>query len=458
MRRFAFSAASGVFLLLRSSAGLRRGHTLEAIGDVTERSRRTTEDEDFSSRRYKDMVPKLTNLAGNILTEYRAKPMCYDWTTVRNLPKCYMSGKEKCKLSSISTTSPSTLVYPGGKTRCLNNSFPDFAFQVFPGDTDKLYILFDGGGAEWDRLSTSVQAANKTAVEAMIDSGFIRRGTDRRSPLRNHTILFVQYCSGDLHSGNVTRNYTGVDNGPVHQMGYHNTLSVMNWALDNMQPKLQSLVVSGVSAGAIAAEVWSFKFLRTFKYESARIWADSYVPIFPEHFQGKIFDSLRVCGTDLLEGQEELQKMCLNRTLNIEDVYDASIAAHPQVGFASATTVHDFAQMSFYKLTSLTKFDINGAVFFAQSNFHRRACKMLSRYSQHPNYVSYMMDTEMHIFQLCNDAFAHVQEVNGTKISFKDWFVSFLNNAGATSVANLHSKVPSSCKSVLSGKVMTLQG
>eukprot|EP00408_Alexandrium_pacificum_P059689 CAMPEP_0171167680 /NCGR_PEP_ID=MMETSP0790-20130122/7329_1 /TAXON_ID=2925 /ORGANISM="Alexandrium catenella, Strain OF101" /LENGTH=362 /DNA_ID=CAMNT_0011632515 /DNA_START=11 /DNA_END=1099 /DNA_ORIENTATION=+ len=362
-------------------------------------------------------------------------------------------------MSSMSATSPSTLVYPGGKTRCLNNTFPDFAFQVFPGDTDKLYILFDSGGAEWDRLSTSVGAANKTSVEAVIDTGFIRRGTDSRSPLRKHTILFVQYCSGDLHLGSATRDFTDVDEGPVHQMGYHNAVSAMNWALDNMQPKLQSLVVSGVSAGAIGAAAWASKFLRTFAYESARIWADSSVPILPKHFEGPVFESLGVCGTDLFEGQEELQRMCLNRTLCSEDVYDAAIAAHPQVGFASATAVHDFAQINYYKLAAMTQFDLDGAFFFTQHHFHRRACEVLSRYSRHPNYVSYMLDSELHIFQNCEDAYAHAQEVNGTEIKFRDWLASFLNGTGAASVANLfHSEVPDSCAWVLGEKVMALQG
>mmetsp|Transcript_97279 Transcript_97279/g.302937 ORF Transcript_97279/g.302937 Transcript_97279/m.302937 type:complete len:435 (+) Transcript_97279:79-1383(+) len=386
-------------------------------------------------------------------------PMCYNFDAPQGVKECRMGSQEACPMTSLRGAA-SALVYPGGKTRCLSNDKPDYAFQVFPGDTDKLYILFDGGGAAWDQLSTAVGAANKSAVTPIVESGFLRRG-DERNPFSRHTIIVVQYCSGDLHAGDKVQSYRDSHNKPVVQAGYHNTMSAVDWALANMQPTLKSLAVSGVSAGSIAAEVWSFKLLRTFKYESARIWADSYVPIFPPHFQGKVFKHLGVCDHDLLEG-EWLDK-CNRRSLNIEDVFDAAIKAHPQVGFASVTSTHDWGQTLYFKLTALTDLKMEEFVTFDGDHFHRRACKMFQRYHEHPNFVSFMMESNIHIFQLCDDAFTYAIEADGvagkSKVFFADWVKQFMDGSGASAVRSAASlgRGPGTCdKEVLSKKTLKL--
>lgn len=458
VRRLAAVVASTV-LLVDTAEALRtapRSPTLRTIPKMVQSFRRITEKAKFGNHEGVH-VPKLSAITALLLNYMKRKPICYVFHPPSGIPNCTMNDQEKCTLTSMSRASPSTMVYPGGKTRCLNNSFPEFAFQVFPGDRDKLYILFDGGGAEWDALSTSVSAANKTHVWPHAAEGFLGRGKDHPSPFRDYTILFVQYCSGDLHSGDVTQQYTDVDKGPVKQMGYHNTMSVVNWALANMEPKLKSLVVSGVSAGAIAAEVWASKLLKTFKWESARIWADSYVPVFPKDFQGKIFHRLGVCGKDLLEG--ELLQACKKRTVNIEDVYEAAIKAHPEVGFGSVTSTEDFGQTVFYQLTALTELDPYESLTFTGRNFHRRACKILQRYSAQPNFVSFMIHSDIHILQMCPDAFKLYQEVNGTKSMFVDWMRSFLGSNASSpvgSVARIDSKGPKTCTKLLNEKSMLL--
>ena len=56
-----------------------------------------------------------------------------------------MSDTEGCSLDSLPSTS-SSLVLPGGDTRCIFSYSTPFAFQVYRGDSDKLLFYFQGGG------------------------------------------------------------------------------------------------------------------------------------------------------------------------------------------------------------------------------------------------------------------------------------------------------------------------
>ena len=70
---------------------------------------------------------------------------------------CTLSSSEACAFEGL-PQGKTTMVYPGGETRCIKGD--DFAFQVVPGDTDKLIISFQGGGACWDKASTEIGAVS----------------------------------------------------------------------------------------------------------------------------------------------------------------------------------------------------------------------------------------------------------------------------------------------------------
>jgi hypothetical protein len=67
---------------------------------------------------------------------------------------CNITTSEACPLSDMKKDS-TTLVLPGGNTRCIFSDSSPFAFQVIPGDSDKLLFYFQGGGGCWNKLSTS---------------------------------------------------------------------------------------------------------------------------------------------------------------------------------------------------------------------------------------------------------------------------------------------------------------
>lgn len=66
---------------------------------------------------------------------------------------CTITSSEECNLRNFKKDVTS-LIYPGGRTRCIFSTSTDFSFQIIPGDTDKVLFYFQGGGACWNKETT----------------------------------------------------------------------------------------------------------------------------------------------------------------------------------------------------------------------------------------------------------------------------------------------------------------
>lgn len=66
---------------------------------------------------------------------------------------CNITSSEECNLRNFKKDVTS-LIYPGGQTRCIFSSSTDFSFQIIPGDADKVLFYFQGGGACWNKETT----------------------------------------------------------------------------------------------------------------------------------------------------------------------------------------------------------------------------------------------------------------------------------------------------------------
>jgi hypothetical protein len=61
-------------------------------------------------------------------------------------PECFIDADESCPLD-LMASDISTLVYPGGKSRCIFSDSTPFRFQVVRGNSKKVIVYFQGGGA-----------------------------------------------------------------------------------------------------------------------------------------------------------------------------------------------------------------------------------------------------------------------------------------------------------------------
>jgi hypothetical protein len=84
----------------------------------------------------------------------------------------------------------------------------------------------------------------------------LRRNPDQ-NPASDYNMIFVSYCTGDIHAGNNVATYTGTNaEGPqtltFHHDGHKNTLAVLEWAKQKFAT-IPKLLVTGCSAGGAGA-------------------------------------------------------------------------------------------------------------------------------------------------------------------------------------------------------------
>jgi len=139
----------------------------------------------------------------------------------------------------------------------------DFSFWFKPGDTGKLAVYFQGGGACWmgeicalDRTPSydpSVDESDHPPEEGIFDFD------EAENPIRDWSVLFVPYCTGDIHVGAATVTYdvAATDSLParsfeIRHQGNENVGAALSWLYDRVVAP-DEVLVTGVSAGSLGS-------------------------------------------------------------------------------------------------------------------------------------------------------------------------------------------------------------
>lgn len=311
--------------------------------------------------------------------------------------ECRMGPSESCSVKAMKLGNI-TAVFPGGSARCIFGTSPEYLFQVIPGDTHKLIIHFDMGGACWD-LTTASTGLCLSGVAEMPREGIFDM-SNPKNPYFGYTVIVVGYCSGDAHVGAVIRDWIIPEAGDVVQGGYANALSVVQWAAANFGGRrLKSLLLTGSSAGALGVQIWARRLLRIFDYESAAVIADSFAGAFPLGMQGQQQKDVGLCVTGLLPDFLKLQ--CQAGTVEVQQVYEATMQEFPDVVFASIDSKVDQVQIAFYEVIFMS---LLGRADYAVSPqiWTEKLAEIYRRFNLQPNWVSYMVSSANHMFLVRN--------------------------------------------------------
>jgi Pectinacetylesterase len=147
-------------------------------------------------------------------------------------------------------------VVPGGDCQCSDGS--RFSFWVRKANPKKVVFYLQGGGACFsaktcapgsDLYKTDISSGDgPTAQGGMFDLA------DTRNPFADYSIVYVPYCTGDVHIGNAATKYApGLT---VRHKGYVNGTA----ALDRLAasfPDATDVAVMGESAGSVAAPLYA---------------------------------------------------------------------------------------------------------------------------------------------------------------------------------------------------------
>ncbi len=318
------------------------------------------------------------------------RPLCRQYSC------CNVTTANSCSISRM-PKDETTLVLPGGNTRCIHSYSTPFAFQVVPGDSDKLIFYLQGGGACWNEGSTKAGFCSSDSSPQSLVGIFDR--TNEANAFKSYTIVHVLYCSGDVHGGNTTRPYNDKDGQPIVQVGLNNAQSAIDWikkqiSVGNLASEFSSVIVMGASAGSIGAQLWSSQVLKTFKWKTAAIMPDSYAGVFPTGSMGPLIYEYGFCNAGFLSAG--LTAKCQAQTLTLQDMMVEFITDNPKVPFSFIQSKTDIVQQAFYIAIGLSMNSTDKWIYPAK--FYDDVNEVFGLYNQFPNFLTYLVDGYHHCY------------------------------------------------------------
>jgi hypothetical protein len=144
---------------------------------------------------------------------------------------------------------------PGAK--CRNGSATGFGVRINP-NSNKLFIYLEGGGACFNAIScvgnpSSFGSSNFSSWASGGGTAGIFNTTNAANPVKDWNAVYIPYCTGDVHGGNLTGvNVPG--NGPQNQafVGYANVGLYMARIVPTF-PNVTEVLLTGASAGGFGA-------------------------------------------------------------------------------------------------------------------------------------------------------------------------------------------------------------
>jgi hypothetical protein len=319
---------------------------------------------------------------------------------------------------------------------------PSYHFYARKGKSRNLVVYFEGGGACWDsstctfpdgKLPESIPqlfSASLATSEHPADLQGVFDFSRVGNPVRDWGMVYVPYCTADLHAGSATRVYENVghpvyDNLPssfaIRHNGYSNTMVVLDWIRRNVAAP-DRILVMGSSAGGYAASI-HFPWLRQmFPAAQVFVLADASqgvtTPTWDQSTPGRGSWSLQLppwsndIGLVNISGPELLR---------------LAAQSDPSTRVAQFTTVADREQAAYYGEMKLN-YGPGGSCDRVLRDWNRQMVATASSYaSTLPNYRHYLAAGFYHTI-LTGKEF-YVEQSAGP--SFNAWLGAMLDGAKA---------------------------
>lgn len=234
--------------------------------------------------------------------------------------------------------------------RCQD--FSDYSFFVKRGTENKLLMYYQGGGVCWSGATCCLNTCDQDVNVAGSDNpnnGF-NTGfgdiTNPANPFRDWNIVFVSYCSCDIHTGDNGQSYGGALCGgggaqkAVEHRGFHNAKLAEKFAREHfLDPEV--VFVTGSSAGAFGSLTHVTPLARIYSHSEVSQLADAGTFEPTQGFADTVFDrwgttnnfqSLAVPGIDLA---------LIKSTGFLEGAIEAITTEFPDVRMSQYVTAHD---------------------------------------------------------------------------------------------------------------------
>jgi hypothetical protein len=254
---------------------------------------------------------------------------------------------------------------------------PEFSFYVRRGKTNRMLVLFSGGGACWSgqncipgdgssglKLDGRVTYVDEIFPQVWGALQYTERGrygmldhTDVANPIRDWNAVWIFSCDGSVFWGSNDQEYTDpfYDGGThvIHHRGFDNTMAVLDYLLEQF-PNQQQILVSGQSAGGYGSALLFPYFREAYPDAEAALLVDSAAGIVPSQKHSSNYDFLGVAvplwqahrsAPDWIGYPTDLEGFA---ALDLDDILLAMARYYPESRIAEYTPAWDLGQVYFW--------------------------------------------------------------------------------------------------------------
>ncbi|MEM7113682.1 MAG: pectin acetylesterase-family hydrolase [Chloroflexota bacterium] len=311
-----------------------------------------------------------------------------------------------------------TKIEPGGDTRCAHDT--PFAYWVKGGSNNDLLVFFEGGGGCWN-AGTCALGSGFYDPDVGSDESPERRGgvfdlDNPDNPFKDHSIVFIPSCTGDVHWGTTLTEYT-TDDGetmPIYHHGFINGRSALDWTFANITNP-DSIFVTGCSAGSVGSIVAAPYLIENYPNTPVTQLGDSLSFVFPGPVDLQSIWDIAGAYPDWIP-----TVAALDPTNHVTADYYNAIASHyPNYTFAQYNTERDNVQVRYYSPEP----DPDGLAAAI-------ATSLTTIHSQSPNFRSYTASGDLHCIMPRHQFYS--METNG--VLLRDWVSDLATGQSVDSV------------------------
>ena len=294
---------------------------------------------------------------------------------------------------------------------CMCADGSAFHFYVREASPTKVLFYLEGGGAcfsgDMCKPGSGTYSENISPVSKLEDSPGIFDFANPENPFADYSVVYVPYCTGDVHAGNITKDY---GNGVVTQhKGFVNASNALDTMIKRF-PNTTQLVVAGSSAGSFPTPVFAGMAGDQLPNADLKVFADS---------SGAVPDAMGFVignwGTlETLPDWPEIEGLTVDQ---FTPAYTFIKAAehNPKIRFARHDFAFDNVLSSFARMAGLSPDDLVSVMRTNESKVEATGV----------NVANWISPGDDHTIAV-RDEF-YTEEMNGVR--FVDWFTAFMNDS-----------------------------
>lgn len=219
-----------------------------------------------------------------------------------------------------------------------------------------------------------------------------------QNPFKDYNIVFVNYCSADVHLGN--RDYDTI----THR-GYKNTQAVLAWTYQQFK-QVDQLVVTGSSAGALATPFYAGLIANHYPQTTMLVLGDS-----AGAYRADLKETFSNWGVPAVMKSDSAYKNYQDSDLTFETAWHVNMPRFPHIKFAQFNTWEDKTQQQFLYLLN------------ADQPIRSSLKENLLDLKYYNNFYSYTVEDNYHMI-LDSDQFYHEKVAD---IYFYQWLSALLS-------------------------------